>query len=272
MPSSIWFFASFAIRLSSSFYFLVRELASRGCACVVRWTRRTSMLIGAEAKHACRDIPHGLQLEKAIRSQDDELGDVGDQEAAPGCCVLVALPVVGDVLCHVLRRALSRVSLLEDEDFVLRHHSRRQPGEDDFALDWCPPYVVLDDGRAFRRLGPPAVARERGIQPVPERWERHSFRYMPGFDQPCWLVRCALREVSREIAYDRSVLAIFPYHNLRLLWRSLVGIILCVVDLCAPASPADDIDIQYAYATAPRRIDSGTACVAPVNLRDAFFV
>ncbi|KAL8444271.1 hypothetical protein Emed_006314 [Eimeria media] len=160
----------------------------------------------------------------------------------------------------VPRRVTAHITILEDEGIVLHSFPRRRAGEDEFPPDWCPPYV-LHSRAAFRRLGPPAYAQGPGEQLEPTFWERRVFFDMreldqesvfavlrgPGFrmmsGEPCWLVRCTLRDVYREMVFDRAMICVYDNHDLRRF-----------VEISRRYYP-EDMDIDYSYAVAPYRVE-----------------
>ncbi|KAL8442446.1 hypothetical protein Emag_006461 [Eimeria magna] len=62
--------------------------------------------------------------------------------------------------------------------------------------------------------------------------------------EPCWLVVCTLRDVHREMVYDRAMRQIFPHHDL----RRFVEI--------PPRLCPRNMDMEYSYAVAPYRVES----------------
>ncbi|KAL8441055.1 hypothetical protein Emag_007491 [Eimeria magna] len=62
--------------------------------------------------------------------------------------------------------------------------------------------------------------------------------------EPCWLVACTLRDVHREMVYDRAMRQIFPQHDL----RPFVEI--------PPRLCPRNMDMEYSYAVAPYRVES----------------
>ncbi|KAL8443180.1 hypothetical protein Emag_006060 [Eimeria magna] len=63
--------------------------------------------------------------------------------------------------------------------------------------------------------------------------------------EPCWLVVCSLRDVYREMVYDRAMRQIFPHHDL----SRFVEIL--------PRLCPRNMDMEYSYAVAPYRVESG---------------
>ncbi|KAL8441797.1 hypothetical protein Emag_006894 [Eimeria magna] len=142
------------------------------------------------------------------------------------------------------------------EDSALRRFPRRRAGEDEYLLFWPPPYV-LSSGAAFRRLGPPDPSL---ISVSPTLWEGRHFANLQEFAQesvfavlpgpgrrmqsgePCWLVVCSLRDVHREMVYDRALREISPRPNL----PRFVEI--------PPRLCPRDMDMKYSYAIAPYRV------------------
>ncbi|KAL8442424.1 hypothetical protein Emag_006469 [Eimeria magna] len=61
--------------------------------------------------------------------------------------------------------------------------------------------------------------------------------------EPCWLVVCSLRDVHREMVYDRAMQEIFPRHEL----RRFVEI--------PPRLCPRNMDMEYSYAVAPYRVE-----------------
>ncbi|KAL8443557.1 hypothetical protein Emag_005876 [Eimeria magna] len=121
----------------------------------------------------------------------------------------------------------------------------------------CPPYVLYSR-TAFRRLGPPDLDRTFAS---PTLWEGPQFADFRGFSresvfavlagpgwvmqsgEPCWVVVCFLRDVHREMIYDRAMREIFPRHRL----RRFVEI--------PPRMCPRNMDIEYSYAVAPSRVE-----------------
>ncbi|KAL8440659.1 hypothetical protein Emag_007843 [Eimeria magna] len=62
--------------------------------------------------------------------------------------------------------------------------------------------------------------------------------------EPCWLVVCTLRDVHREMVYDRAMRQILPHHDL----RRFVEI--------PPRLCPRNMDMEYSYAVAPYRVES----------------
>ncbi|KAL8440935.1 hypothetical protein Emag_007600 [Eimeria magna] len=62
--------------------------------------------------------------------------------------------------------------------------------------------------------------------------------------EPCWLVVCSLRDVFREMVYDRAMREIFPRHCLRR-----------YVEIPPHLCPRN-MDMEYSYAIAPYRVES----------------
>ncbi|KAL8451797.1 hypothetical protein Emag_002592 [Eimeria magna] len=62
--------------------------------------------------------------------------------------------------------------------------------------------------------------------------------------EPCWLVVCSLRDVHREMVYDRAMLEIFPRHDLRRFVETL------------PRLSPRNMDMEYSYAVAPYCVES----------------
>ncbi|KAL8455260.1 hypothetical protein Emag_000911 [Eimeria magna] len=62
--------------------------------------------------------------------------------------------------------------------------------------------------------------------------------------EPCWLVVCTLRDVHREMVYDRAMRQIFPHHDL----RRFVEV--------PPRLCPRNMDMEYSYAVAPYRVES----------------
>ncbi|KAL8455638.1 hypothetical protein Emag_000531 [Eimeria magna] len=134
----------------------------------------------------------------------------------------------------------------------------RRAGEDDFLPDYCPPHVLYSR-TAFRRLGPPDLDRTFAS---PTLWEGPHFADYRGFSResvfavsagpgrvmqsgkPCWLVVCSLRDVHREMVYDRAMQEIFPRHDLRRF-----------VEIPFRLCPRN-MDMEYSYAVAPYRVES----------------
>ncbi|KAL8456170.1 hypothetical protein Emag_000002 [Eimeria magna] len=123
----------------------------------------------------------------------------------------------------------SYVTLLDSEDQVLRRFPRRRPGGDRFRPEYCPAYVLYSRV-AFRRLGPQDLNRTFAsptLGEVPNFADYRGFSREsvfavlmgPGWvmrsGEPCWLVVCSLRDVFREVVYDRAMREIFPSHSLR---------------------------------------------------------
>ncbi|KAL8442096.1 hypothetical protein Emag_006657 [Eimeria magna] len=61
--------------------------------------------------------------------------------------------------------------------------------------------------------------------------------------EPCWLVVCSLRDVHREMIYDRAMREIFPRHRL----RRFVEI--------PPRMCPRNMNMEYSYAVAPSRVE-----------------
>ncbi|KAL8439619.1 hypothetical protein Emag_007902 [Eimeria magna] len=62
--------------------------------------------------------------------------------------------------------------------------------------------------------------------------------------EPSWLVVCSLRDVHREMVYDRAMHEIFPHHDL----RRFVEIL--------PRLCFRNMDMEYSYAVAPYCVES----------------
>ncbi|KAL8440862.1 hypothetical protein Emag_007667 [Eimeria magna] len=138
--------------------------------------------------------------------------------------------------------------------------TRKRAGEDDILPYWCPPYALYSR-TAIRRLGPPDPSLTSAS---PTLWEGRHFAYVRGFAQesvfavlpgpgksmqlgePCWLVACSLRDVHREMVYDRAMREVFPPHDL----RRFVEI--------PPHFCLRNMDMEYSYAIAPYRVESDT--------------
>ncbi|KAL8456169.1 hypothetical protein Emag_000004 [Eimeria magna] len=197
---------------------------------------------------------------QTVRAEDQAVGDVGYKEISFGLCVFVAPPVVRDVLRYLPRQeprsrpVQSWVTLLHSEDQVLRQFPRRGAGEDDFLPDYCPPYVLYSR-TAFRRLGPSDLDRTFAS---PTLWEGPHFADFRGPErvmqsgEPCWLVVCSLRDVHREMVYDRATQDIFPRHRL----RRFVEI--------PPRMCPRNMDMEYSYAVAPYRVEPEARFHAPL--------
>ncbi|KAL8442444.1 hypothetical protein Emed_007267 [Eimeria media] len=116
--------------------------------------------------------------------------------------------------------------------------------------------------RFFRRIDPPRPGGG-GVAPVgagegvyfagPGLSRLGVFAVLGGIgrrmlpNEPCWLVRCTLRDVYREMVFNRAMREIYPDHDLRRF-----------VEL-PPSLSRHDMDPEYSYAVAPSGVESVAA-------------
>ncbi|KAL8442559.1 hypothetical protein Emag_006358 [Eimeria magna] len=169
---------------------------------------------------------------QTVRAEDQGVGDVGYKEISFGLRVFVAPPVVRDILrnrAHLERRASGYGEL---HRLIQRLCSYFRL--DSYAGTLASPTLWegpnFSDFRGYSQESAFAVLRGPG-------WVMRS-------GEPCWLVVCSLRDVYREMVYDRAMREIFSRHCL----RRFVEI--------PPRLCPRNMDMEYSYAVAPCRVES----------------